>query len=213
MRSIHHDGRVVPDGQCATSAIKFTPCVRTPSPRPIVKTIPAILLATTLAGCGPNASEIDETSENQQTIQLPDELKALRASHARYHDVANALADGFQLGYRGLVAGCVQRPGIGAMGYHYFHWAKMDDPAISEMDPEVLVYHTTDEGELKLGAVEWVVPKEAWHAAGNSAPPVVYGRELHVINPALNWYIEHAWLFEENPLGVFADWNPDVTCP
>jgi hypothetical protein len=180
---------------------------------PVVKTIPAILLAASLVGCGSETAEVDQTPEVHQKVQVADELKPLRASHARYQDIANALADGFQLGYRGVVTGCVQKPGTGAMGYHYFHWGKMDDPTIDEMDPEVLVYHTTEDGELKLGAVEWVVPKLAWEAAGNTAPPVVYGQELHIINPALNWYVEHAWLYDKNPLGSFDDWNPEVTCP
>ncbi len=182
--------------------------------KPMVRAIPAILLATTsLVGCGSETSEGDRTSEVHQTVQVPDELKALRASHARYQDVANALADGFQLGYGGLVIGCVENPGVGAMGYHYFNLAKMDDPTIDEMDPEVLVYHTGPDGELKLGAVEWVVPKLAWEAAGNTFAPVVYGQKLHIINTVLNWYIQHAWLYDENPSGVFADFNPDVTCP
>ena len=168
--------------------------------------IKVVLLATALAGC------MSQTSEFDQTVQIPDMLKPLRASHARYQDIANALADGFQLGYRGAVTGCIAKPGTGAMGYHYFNWAKMDDPSIDESDPEVLVYHTQD-GELKLGAVEWVVPKVAWEAAGNTAAPVVYGQALHVINPVLNWYVEHAWVYDANPTGVFQDWNPDVTCP
>ena len=175
--------------------------------QPMVKTIPAILLAMSLVGCG------SETPEVHQPIRVPNELTPLRASHARYQDIANALADGFQLGYRGVVTGCVQMPGVGAMGYHYFNTAKMDDPTIDEMDPEVLVYHTGPDGELKLGAVEWVVPKVAWEAAGNADPPVVYERQLHIINPVLNWYVEHAWVYDSNPLGVFADFNPDVTCP
>jgi len=44
------------------------------------------------------------------------------------------------------------------MGYYYFNWTKMDDPSIVGDDPEVLVYHTGDDGTLVLGAVEWVVP-------------------------------------------------------
>ena len=42
---------------------------------------------------------------------------------------------------------------------------------------------------------------------------VVYGQTMHVINPVLNWYVEHAWIFTENPSGIFADFNPAVTCP
>ena len=99
------------------------------------------------------------------------------------------------------------------MGYHYFNWARMEDPSIVEGDPEVLVYHTRDDGTLVLGAVEWVVPKVVWEQAGNTEPPVVFGERLHVINDVLNWYIEHAWIWKHYPAGMFADWNPEVGCP
>jgi hypothetical protein len=140
------------------------------------------------------------------------ELAAVRAATAKYHDVSAALADGYQLGYRGVVTGCISNPTAGAMGYHYFNWTKMDDPAIVEGGPEVLVYHTADDGTLVLGAVEWVVPKALWEQAGNTEPPVVFGVPLHVLNPVLNWYIAHAWIWTHNPAGMFADWNPDVSC-
>jgi hypothetical protein len=153
-----------------------------------------------------------DINEAEQDVRIEDELKPLRASHARYNDINNALADGYQLGYRGAAADCVRHPTLGAMGYHYFNWAKMEDPTIDEMAPEVLVYHTRD-GELKLGAVEWVVPKSLWDAAGNTTAPVVYGRTLHIINPVLNWYLEHAWVFVNNPAGTYMDWNSDVHCP
>jgi hypothetical protein len=140
-------------------------------------------------------------------------LAAVRAATAKYHDVSAALADDYQLGYRGDVTGCISNPTAGAMGYHYFNWAKMDDPAIVEGDPEVLVYHTADDGTLVLGAVEWVVPKALWEQAGNTEPPVVFGQSLHVLNPVLNWYVAHAWIWKHNPAGMFADWNPEVSCP
>lgn len=140
-------------------------------------------------------------------------LAAVRVATAKYHDIEAAKTDGYQLGFRGVVTGCIANPELGAMGYHYFNWAKMDDPSINETDPEVLVYHTADDGSLVLGAVEWVVPKAAWDAAGNTTPPVVFGQSLHVLNPVLNWYVEHAWIWTENPSGIFMDWNPKVACP
>jgi hypothetical protein len=169
--------------------------------------------AAVLAGCGADHRGATSPENAPGAVSVPDELKDLRTSLARYHDIENALADGYQLGYHGLVTGCVQKPGEGAMGYHYFNWAKMDDPAIVESDPEVLVYHSSEDGTLVLGAVEWVVPVSSWEAAGNAAAPVVFGQTLHVINPVLNWYVQHAWLFDDNPAGVWADWNPDVSCP
>ena len=141
------------------------------------------------------------------------QLAAVRALTAKYHDLSAALADGYQLGYKGVVTGCIANPTAGAMGYHYFNWAKMDDPTIEEGDPEVLVYHTGDDGRLVLGAVEWVVPKAVWEQSGNTAAPVVFGHQLHVINPVLNWYVAHAWIWTHNPVDMFADWNPQVSCP
>lgn len=44
------------------------------------------------------------------------------------------------------------------------------------------------------------------------APPTVLGHEMHILNPALGWYVAHAWVWMDNPSGVFADWNPDVDC-
>jgi hypothetical protein len=155
-----------------------------------------------------NHGGVSETSPNVASM-----LAAVRALTAKYHDVSAALADGYQLGFRGVVTGCISNPTAGAMGYHYFNYAKMDDPAIVEGDPEVLVYHTADDGALVLGAVEWVVPKPIWEQTGNIEPPVVFGQKLHVLNPVLNWYIAHAWIWRNNPAGMFADWNPEVTCP
>jgi hypothetical protein len=36
---------------------------------------------------------------------------------------------------------------------------------------------------------------------------------MHILNPALGWYILHAWVWKNNPAGMFEDWNPTVTCP
>jgi hypothetical protein len=100
------------------------------------------------------------------------------------------------------------------MGYHYSIQARFDDATINESEPEVLVYNVGADGKLRLGAVEWVVPKAAWEAVHGvgADPPVVYGKPLTVINPALNWYVAHAWVWDGNPSGVMSDWNPNVDC-
>jgi hypothetical protein len=171
---------------------------------------PATPSAPALSG---QVAHVHAGAASDASPNVASELAAVRAATAKYHDVSAALADGYQLGYRGVVTGCVSNPTAGAMGYHYFNWAKMDDPSIREDDPEVLVYHTADDGTLVLGAVEWVVPKVQWEQAGNSEPPVVFDQPLHVINPVLNWYLAHAWIWKHNPAGMFADWNPRVSCP
>lgn len=143
------------------------------------------------------------------------ELAELRQATAAYHDINVALGEGFVLGINGGVKLCVAHPTLGAMGYHYSRQDRFDDVTISELEPEVLVYHTAGDGSLKLGAVEWVVPKAAWEAVHGvgAPPPVVYGVALTVINPVLNWYVAHAWIWKPNPTGILMDWNPTVTCP
>lgn len=143
------------------------------------------------------------------------ELAELRQATAAYHDINVALGEGFLFGINGLVKVCVAHPTLGAMGYHYSRQDRFDDVTINELEPEVLVYHTAEDGSLELGAVEWVVPKAAWEAVHGigALPPVVYGIALTVINPVLNWYVAHAWIWKPNPSGILMDWNPNVTCP
>jgi hypothetical protein len=142
-------------------------------------------------------------------------LAELRQATAAYHDLNVALGQGFVLGINGGVTACIAHPTLGAMGYHYSRQDRFDDVTINELEPEVLVYHTAEDGSLELGAVEWVVPKAAWEAVhGTGAPPpVVYGIALTVINPVLNWYVAHAWIWKQNPTGILMNWNPKVTCP
>ena len=141
-----------------------------------------------------------------------DDLAAIRRATAQYRDIDNAIADGYQLGYRGLVTHCVEHETDGAMGYHYFNWDLFDDPRTHPLRPEGLVYAPTASGELRLVAVEWVVPKSIWDESGGPGIPSVLGIDLHILNPVLNWYILHAWVWRYNPAGVFEDWNPAISC-
>jgi len=143
---------------------------------------------------------------------LGDDLAQLRRATALFHRVEVAQA----AHYHTLpnLAHCIQNPGVGAMGYHYFNTDLIDDVSPPDpLRPEGLVYAPGPNGQLQLAAVEWVVPSGPWHAAGNTTPPTVHGIPMHILNPALGWYILHAWVWKHNPAGMFEDWNPTVTCP
>ena len=106
------------------------------------------------------------------------------------------------------VDACVASP-EGAMGYHYVNFDLVDldlDPT----EPEIMVFIPDSDSSLRLGAVEYAVPIEAWDAV-NEGPPSLLGQALNP-NPELGLYVLHAWLYEDNPSGVFVDWNPAVTC-
>ena len=187
---------------CVGAVMLLSSCSRQSSPA-----TPSLLNSST------GVEHVHSSKASEASPAVASMLAAVRAATAKYHDVSQALGHGYQLGYKGVVTACIANPGVGAMGYHYFNWTKMDDPSIVQDDPEVLVYHTGDDGTLVLGAVEWVVPKALWDGAGNTNPPSVFGESLHILNPVLNWYVEYAWVWKHNPDGMFADWNPDVTCP
>lgn len=140
-----------------------------------------------------------------------DELAELRASTAQYHRLDKAIEAGYDL--RPGLTHCVAKPGVGAMGYHFFNQELIDDIGVDLLRPEAVVYAPGPNGTLHLAALEYVVPIDAWHAAGNTEPPMVLGMHMHPgPNPALRWYIFHVWVWRHNPAGMFEDWNPAVTC-
>jgi hypothetical protein len=113
---------------------------------------------------------------------------------------------------------CIDNPGVGGMGIHYAKGKLIDDPAERATTPELLVYQPLKNGKLRLVAVEYVVLKSVWEQAGNVGRPHLFGQPFER-TPAGNryglppFYELHAWIWKHNPLGMFNDWNPRVTCP
>lgn len=153
-----------------------------------------------------------------ETAAFEDELAQVRRVTARFHAVDAALAAGYELGWVNgsgvrIISGCVFHPTAGAMGYHYFNAELMADLTTDALAPEVLVYAPEEDGKLRLVAVEWVVRGQNSNPPGVSSPPSVLGMPMHILVPAVGFYIMHAWVWKPNPAGMFADWNPEVTCP
>jgi hypothetical protein len=148
------------------------------------------------------------------------ELADVRRVTAQFHRVEAAIAAGYELGYVNgagvrIITGCIAHPTAGAMGYHYFNKALIDDLVVDPLKPEGLVFESAPNGELKLVSVEYVVPGPNSNPPGVSGEvvPTVFGMEMHILVPAVGFYIHHAWVWKHNPAGMFADWNPEVTCP
>ena len=97
------------------------------------------------------------------------------------------------------------------MGYHYIHTGLLD-LTVDALQPEAMVYVPGPNGQFKLGAVEYIVPAADWDANGHTEPPSLLGHHFH-LNQDLGVYVLHAWIWRQNPLGIFEDWNPNVTCP
>jgi hypothetical protein len=140
-----------------------------------------------------------------------------REATARYHDIGLALADGYGEFRDAAGIACIDQPGVGAMGVHFVNGGYVGDAVLDPTRPEALVYEPKRNGGYKLVALEYIVFKDAWEAAGHSAPPTLFGQEL-LLTPAPNrfgipaFYALHAWLYRGNPLGQLTPWNPRVDC-
>ena len=137
------------------------------------------------------------------------QLATVRAATASFHRPAAAQAEGYDLVPD--LDHCFDNPGVGGMGYHYINVSLLD-LTLETDKPEAMVYAPVPNGQLKLAAVEYIVPAEPWDSAGNVSPPSVLGQSTH-LNEALGVYVLHAWIWQQNPAGLFEDWNPRVTCP
>jgi len=147
-----------------------------------------------------------------------DELAEVRRATARFHDIDAATAAGYELGYvnglgNRIIAGCIAHPTAGAMGYHYFNKALIDDLVVDVLKPEGLVYAPGPNGQLRLVAVEYVVPGTASNPPGPAVAPTPFGMGMHILVPQVGFHTLHAWIWGHNPAGMFAHWNPEVTCP
>jgi hypothetical protein len=92
------------------------------------------------------------------------------------------------------------------MGYHYVNTNLLDDK-VDVANPEALLYEPGPNGQLNLVAVEYVIPKAAWTQAD---PPTLFGKSFKL--NAFNLWALHVWVWENNPSGLYADWNPRVSC-
>jgi hypothetical protein len=141
-------------------------------------------------------------------------LQEVRAAMARYHSFEQAQRDGY------TVEGepCVAAPGLGTMGIHAVNPPLMADSAIDALRPEILLYVPKSNGQLELVGVEY------FRRAADQTPPIdpsdkpsLFGvpfdgpMEEHA--PGMGWHYDlHVWVAEANPSGVFAPFNPAISC-
>ena len=165
-------------------------------------------------------------------------LAEVRAATERFRDVDVALAEGYVRDPFDLcdTAEMMGRPAsLGAMGVHYVRPETLGitAPPSPRVDgvgthtdfrtPGILIYEPQDDGSMELVAVENLVFARSWRAAGHSALPTFHGvpydtmaddpateaDEAHMFEPHFD---RHVWIYRDNPNGVFAPFNPAVTC-
>jgi hypothetical protein len=112
---------------------------------------------------------------------------------------------------------CIAMKGMGAMGVHYANGALVDG-TIALRHPEALVYRFTNNGHLRLAALEYLVTRQAWRANHPTGRPELFGHRFN-FTPKGNrfglpaYFSLHAWIWHPNPAGRFKMWNPTLHCP
>lgn len=177
-----------------------------------------VLIPTVASAGSGHEAAVHQMAMGAQEMGHQDELAQVRRATARFHDVDAAIAAGYELGWvngsgQRIITNCVFHPTAGAMGYHYFNASLMADLTTDALQPEALVYAPRENGSLELAAVEWVVRGPNSNPPGTPDPPLVLGMQMHILNPAVGFWLMHAWVWKHNPAGMFADWNPEVSCP
>ena len=199
--------------------------------RKLAQTMFVLAIASIASACAPVATETPGPGEPT--------LAEVRAATEKFQDVNVALAEGYIRDPANMceTADMMGRPAsAGAMGVHYFRpdLLGITAPPNPRVDgtgtytdfhmPAILIYEPQADGSMELVAVENLVFKAAWAAAGNTSPPTFHGvaydnmeddpatadiDEAHNFMPHFD---RHVWLYRENPRGVFEPLNPAVSC-
>jgi hypothetical protein len=151
--------------------------------------------------------------DNEPAGPDDDLLTRVAAETIKFAATAQALAAGYEEDQH-----CVQHPDLGSMGAHWVNGPLMDGE-FDAMKPEVLLYEPQPNGGVQLVGVEYIVIAEPDTDLEGAARPDFDGHPFDVggVGPLMaqgvpHWSL-HVWVHRANPAGVFAPFNPDVTCP
>lgn len=142
----------------------------------------------------------DSPSEMQQV------LAAVRAGTARYHDADAAIAAGYQ-----PAGECVSTPD-GAMGVHFVNPALVRPGApVDPANPPMLTYGPSPSGELQLWSAEFFEPDVGQPVPTLGSQPFDGPMPGHDADMPTHYDL-HVWVGAHNPAGIFAPFNPALSC-
>jgi hypothetical protein len=173
---------------------------------PITLSLVSILLACedhpgTLA-----PEEVSAVEARAASASTASQIAQLRRLVAPFHDFDAAV----HAGWATQITPCLEAPGLGAMGFHYGNLGYIQDGGVVDLlQPELLLYEPEKSGKLRFVGVEYIVPF-ADHPA-TAAPPTLLGQAFAQVPEFGVWGL-HIYAGRENPSGIFAPWNPKVSC-
>lgn len=170
--------------------------------------LPAALMILCFAWVPSQAFAHGDGDHEEATLtpEARQQLAALRAATAPYHDFEAATVPEL---WSVPITLCMSSS-EGGMGYHY---AKPDNFGVHDPTrPQALIYEPEKDGSMRLVAVEYIVLDGGSAGVPNSPPPApLFGQEFDYV-PAFDVWGLHAWVWRHNPSGLFAAWNPNVSC-
>ena len=172
-----------------------------------------------------NSGPLDELEMSYDELgELVDQLDSIREATTKYTDIRVALEEGY----------IQTTEDVPNMGAHFIHPVRALDGLFNPAEPEILMYAVDDENGWRLVGTSFVLPREQvgddhpqafvgpldnWHVhyslctgpnnISRSSTPEQCAEEDGVWLPSYGWMI-HAWVWDENPMGVFSMWNPAV---
>jgi len=156
----------------------------------------------------PTAVQTQPADMNQQSLsktysglsssdasKLQKELALARSATARYHNLDTAMSDGYK-----DIDVVVQN-----MGYHYMNIKNVKD-TFDPGKPAILVYSKNPvNGKMRLVAVEYAIPNTDPRPEGFTGNADVWEN-----NTDFGLWLCHAWVWYDNPNGMFNELNPRV---
>lgn len=167
-------------------------------------TAAALIVAGTAAALGAGSAQADPGAHDQSSTTGT--VATIRRAIDPYRDVNAAVADGYV-----RVSGC-ESSAAGGMGYHYLNPANVVIGDVADpTKPTILLYGPGRSGDLELLGAEF------WQPEVGQPTPMLAGEPFNGPMPGHGGdmpvhYDLHVWTHVANPSGVFAPWNPNVTC-
>jgi len=153
-------------------------------------------LALTCSGLAQSHRPNTDNPDAHLSDETRKELARARQATTQFHDVEQALKDQYE-DLNLFVPG---------QGFHFLNRSLLNGTFDPEK-PQILVYAPTSRGRLRLVALEYAVPVDL----SPDAPAGFTGdNDKWHIETAFGLWVLHAWVWQANPNGIFADFNPNV---
>lgn len=165
----------------------------------------ALLSACSSESITKNTGDLQVAASQSYGSEVNQDLALLRRVTAPFHDFNVAS----HAGWKTQITPCMTDPGgAGGMGFHYGNTDLINGTA-SVDKPQLLLYEPESNGRLRLVAVEYIIPYA--FVPRSATPPRLFNQDFQQVDAFQLWGL-HAWVWRDNPSGIFAPWNPQVNC-